>query len=394
MFRRVQFNDLVARLAEPRRMIQVVSGPRQVGKSTMVRQVLQETAIPNMSVSADGVDKENTAWIGEVWATARARMLVGQHAEFLLVIDEVHKIANWSEEVKRQWDADTFNDINLKVIILGSSRLLLKDGLTESLAGRYELIRMPHWSYREMHDAFGVDVEHYIFFGGYPGGAPLTANETRWRRYIKDSIIAPAIERDVLMTKTVYKPELMKRIFELGCSYSGEEISLTKLLGQLQDAGNVTTLANYLTTLDESQLLCGLQKYANDNARKYNSVPKLYVYNTSLLSALSGVSFEKVYTFPKEWGRWVESAVGAHLLNNAEESDYRVYYWREGNKEVDFVIERNRQCVAIEVKSGRRTTNAGLPELVKRFNPKHSFVVGTGGVPVEEFLQWNFGELF
>lgn len=244
MFRRVQFNDLVARLAEPRRMIQVVSGPRQVGKSTMVRQVLQETAIPNMSVSADGVDKENTAWIGEVWATARARMLVGQHAEFLLVIDEVHKIANWSEEVKRQWDADTFNDINLKVIILGSSRLLLKDGLTESLAGRYELIRMPHWSYREMHDAFGVDVEHYIFFGGYPGGAPLTANETRWRRYIKDSIIAPAIERDVLMTKTVYKPELMKRLFELGCSYSGEEISLTKLLGQLQDAGNVTTLAN------------------------------------------------------------------------------------------------------------------------------------------------------
>lgn len=394
MFRRVQFNDLVARLAEPRRMIQVVSGPRQVGKSTMVRQVLQETAIPNMSVSADGVDKENTAWIGEVWATARARMLVGQHAEFLLVIDEVHKIANWSEEVKRQWDADTFNDINLKVIILGSSRLLLKDGLTESLAGRYELIRMPHWSYREMHDAFGVDVEHYIFFGGYPGGAPLTANETRWRRYIKDSIIAPAIERDVLMTKTVYKPELMKRLFELGCSYSGEEISLTKLLGQLQDAGNVTTLANYLTTLDESQLLCGLQKYANDNARKYNSVPKLYVYNTSLLSALSGVSFEKVYTFPKEWGRWVESAVGAYLLNNAEESDYRVYYWREGNKEVDFVIERNRQCVAIEVKSGRRTTNAGLPELVKRFNPKHSFVVGTGGVPVEEFLQWNFGELF
>ncbi len=394
MFRRVQFNDLVARLAEPRRMIQVVSGPRQVGKSTMVRQVLQETAIPNMSVSADGVDKENTAWIGEVWATARARMLVGQHAEFVLVIDGVHKIANWSEEVKRQWDADTFNDINLKVIILGSSRLLLKDGLTESLAGRYELIRMPHWSYREMHDAFGVDVEHYIFFGGYPGGAPLTANETRWRRYIKDSIIAPAIERDVLMTKTVYKPELMKRLFELGCSYSGEEISLTKLLGQLQDAGNVTTLANYLTTLDESQLLCGLQKYANDNARKYNSVPKLYVYNTSLLSALSGVSFEKVYTFPKEWGRWVESAVGAHLLNNAEESDYRVYYWREGNKEVDFVIERNRQCVAIEVKSGRRTTNAGLPELVKRFNPKHSFVVGTGGVPVEEFLQWNFGELF
>ena len=381
-------------MAEPRRMIQVICGPRQVGKSTMVKQVLQETTIPHTVVSADSIPEENTAWIGEVWETARARMRIGRHAEHLLVIDEVHKIDNWSEEVKRQWDTDTFNEVNLKVVLLGSSRLLLKDGLTESLAGRYEMIRMPHWSYREMHDAFGLEVEHYIFFGGYPGGAPLMKNETRWRRYIKDSIIAPAVERDILTTKTVYKPELMKQLFELGCTYSGEEISLTKLLGQLQDAGNVTTLANYLTTLAESQLLCGLQKYANDNARKYNSVPKLYVYNTSLLSALSGVTFEKVYTAPKEWGRWVESAVGAHILNYAEEQDYRVYYWRDRDKEVDFVIESNRQCVAIEVKSGCRTTNAGLPEFVKRFNPVYSLVVGSGGVPVEEFLQWNISELF
>ena len=394
MYRRAQFDELAARLAEPRRMIQVICGPRQVGKSTMVKQVLQETTIPHTAVSADSISEENTAWIGEVWETARARMRIGRHAEHLLVIDEVHKIDNWSEEVKRQWDTDTFNEVNLKVVLLGSSRLLLKNGLTESLAGRYEMIRMPHWSYREMHDAFGLDVEHYIFFGGYPGGAPLMKNETRWRRYIKDSIIAPAVERDILTTKTVYKPELMKQLFELGCTYSGEEISLTKLLGQLQDAGNVTTLANYLTTLAESQLLCGLQKYANDNARKYNSVPKLYVYNTSLLSALSGVTFEKVYTAPKEWGRWVESAVGAHILNYAEEQDYRVYYWRDRDKEVDFVIESNRQCVAIEVKSGCRTTNAGLPEFVKRFNPVYSLVVGSGGVPVEEFLQWNISELF
>ncbi len=344
---------------------------------------------------ANGIPKENAVWIGEVWETVRARMRVSRHTEYLLVIDGVRKIDNWSEKVKRQWDTDTFNDVNMKVVILGLSRLQLKDGLTESLAGRYEMIRMPHWSYREMHDAFGLDVDRYIFFGGYPGGVPLMENETRWRRYIKDSIVAPAIEHDVLTTKTIYKPELMKQLFELGCTYSGEEISLTKLLGQLQDAGNVTTLANYLTTLNEAQLLSGLQKYANDNARKYNSVPKLYVYNTSLLSASSGATFEKVYTAPKEWGgRWVESAVGAHILNYAEEQDYKVYYWRDGNKEVDFVIESNRQCIAIEVKSGRRTTNAGLPEFVKRFSPKHSFVVGSGGAPVEEFLQWNIGELF
>ncbi len=360
----------------------------------MVKQVLQETDIPNMMVSADAVPKDNTAWISEVWETARSRMKIGRLPEFLLVIDEVHKLDNWSEEVKKNWDADTFNDINLKLVILGSSRLLLKDGLTESLAGRYELLRMPHWSYREMHDAFGFDINRYVYFGGYPGGAGLTGNENRWRRYVKDSIVAPAIERDILMTKLVYKPELMKRLFELGCSYSGEEISLSKLVGQLQDAGNVTTLANYLTTLAESQLLCGLQKYANDNARKYNSVPKLMVYNTSLLSALSGTTFEKAFTTPKLWGRWVENAVGAHLLNMAEEQDYKVYYWRERDDEVDFIVERNRECVAIEVKSGRRIMNKGLSKFSAKFGPKHSLVVGSGGIPLEEFLDADLSAMF
>lgn len=394
MFKRPKFSEVVSRFTEPRYKIQVISGPRQVGKSTLVKQVLQEIATPHMLVSADGVDKENTLWIDEIWETARTRMQLGAHTEYLLVIDEVHKINNWSEAVKKQWDADTFHDVNLKVVILGSSRLLLKDGLTESLAGRYELIRMPHWSYKEMHEAFGLDVAHYIFFGGYPGGAQLIGNETRWRRYIKDSIVAPAIERDILMTKTIYKPALMKQLFELGCTYSGEEISLTKLLGQLQDAGNVTTLANYLTTLDESHLLCGLQKYANDNARKYNSVPKLFVYNNALLSALSGATFEKTYTAPKAWGRWVESAVCTHILNQADDWDYKVYYWRNGNKEIDFVLESNRRCIAIEVKSGRRTANAGMPAFVERFSPQRSLIVGSGGVPVEEFLQWELGKLF
>lgn len=389
MYKRKQFSELLSRLSERRDKIQVISGPRQVGKSTMVKQVMQEVSIPNMLVSADSVQKNNTTWIGEMWDTARARMRMGKHNEYLLVIDEVHKLDNWSEEVKKQWDADTFNDINLKIVILGSSRLLLKDGLTESLAGRYELIRMPHWSYTEMRDAFGMDLDKFIYFGGYPGGARLTASEARWRRYIKDSIIAPAIEHDILMTKVIYKPELMKQLFELGCTYSGEEISLTKLLGQLQDAGNVTTLANYLTTLTESQLLCGLQKYANDNSRKYNSVPKLMVFNTSLFSALSGISFKKAFTTPKIWGRWVESTIGAHILNMADEQDFKVYYWREQNDEVDFVIECNRQCVAIEVKSGRRTTNKGLSVFSTKFRPVHSFVVGSGGVPVEEFLSWD-----
>ncbi|MBO5799160.1 MAG: ATP-binding protein [Paludibacteraceae bacterium] len=394
MLKRKQYKELSDRILEPRDKIQVISGPRQVGKSTMVKQVLAETTIPHLSVSADGIDKENTRWIGEIWESARAKMQINKLREYLLVIDEVHKINNWSEEVKKQWDADTRNDINLKVVLLGSSRLLLKDGLTESLTGRYELIRMPHWSYIEMQKAFGLSVEQYIYYGGYPGGAKLISNEIRWRRYIKDSIIAPAIAKDILMTKVIYKPELMKQLFELGCTYSSEEISLTKILGQLQDAGNVTTLANYLTTLAESQLLCGLQKYAYDNARKYNSVPKIMTYNTALLSALSGVTFEKAYTTPKVWGRWAESAVGAHILNAADEYDYKVYYWRDKNDEVDFIIEHYGQCAAIEVKSGRRTMNEGLSVFKNKFQPKLSLIVGSGGMPFDEFLNCDLGALF
>lgn len=394
MYKRRQFNELKSRIEEARNKIQVISGPRQVGKSTLVKQVLKEISIDFTFISADNVEKDNLYWINEVWETARQRMKLKKTSEYLLVIDEVHKVNNWSEAVKKEWDDDTFNDVNIKVILLGSSRLLIKDGLTESLAGRYELIHMSHWSFKEMKEAFGMDLEHYIFFGGYPGGVGFINNEVRWRKYIKDSIVAPAIAHDILMTKTIYKPELMKQLFELGCTYSGEEIALTKLLGQLQDAGNITTLANYLSTLNESHLLCGLQKYANDNARKYNSVPKMMVYNTALLSSLYGLNYSQVFTNPKMWRRWVESAVGTHLLNMANELDYRIYYWRERNDEVDFILEYNRQCIAIEVKSGRRTTNAGISVFKEKFRPLHTFIVGNGGIPLEEFLSSDLKYLF
>lgn len=394
MYKRRQFSELKSRLEEMRDKIQVVYGPRQVGKSTLVKQVLKEITIDFTFISADNVGKENVSWINEVWETARQRMKLKKVEEYLLVIDEVHKISNWSEAVKKEWDADTFNDVNIKVVLLGSSRLLIKDGLTESLAGRYELIHMSHWSYKEMKEAFGIDLEHYVFFGGYPGGVKFINNETRWRRYIKESIIAPAIVYDILMTKLVYKPELMQQLVELGCTYSGEEIALTKLLGQLQDVGNVTTLASYLSTLKESHLLCGLQKYAKDNARKYNSIPKMLVYNTALLSSLYGMNYSQVFVNPKMWGRWVESAVGAHLLNMADELDYKLYYWRERNDEVDFILECNRQCIAIEVKSGRRTTNKGISVFKEKFNPIRTFIVGSGGIPLEDFLSSDLETLF
>lgn len=393
MFKRAQFEVLVSRIAEPRSRIQVISGPRQVGKSTLIKQLFDEITIPCYHVTADDTESNETIWINQVWENARARMRADNAQDFLLIIDEVQKIKNWSEAVKKEWDQDTFNGANIKVVLLGSSRVLLKDGLTESLAGRYELMRMPHWSYPEMKEAFDVSAEQYIYFGGYPGAVGFLKDERRWARYIKDSIVVPAIEKDVFQTKILYKPELMRRLFEFGCKYSGEEISLRKILGELQDSGNVTTLSGYLNTLDEARLLCGLRKYAFNDMRKYSSSPKMMVYNTALFSALSGTSFYKAFSTPGLWGRWVESAVGTHLLNQADEYDYKLYYWRERDDEVDFVIEYNRECIAIEVKSGKRTNNKGLGIFREKYHPIQSLVVGSGGVPVEEFLCWDIGNL-
>ncbi len=393
MFKKREYAVLRERMAEPRRFIQVISGPRQVGKSTMVKQFLSETDIPHMFVTADGVPPQDREWINGVWETARARKSFGGLADFLLVIDEVHKIANWSEAVKREWDWDTFHDTGIKVVLLGSSRLLLKDGLTESLAGRYELIRMTHWTYAEMREAFGLGLAEYVYFGGYPGSAQYVKDERRWRSYVRDSIVAPAVTQDILLTKTVYKPELMRQLFLLGCTYSGEEISLNKILGQMQDAGNVTTLASYLHTLDETRLLKGMQKYARDNARKYSSVPKMMVYNTALLSALSDTKYEQACTDPKAWGRWVESAVGSHLLNKADALGCQVYYWRERNEVVDFVIEYAGRTTAIEVKSGRRVTNTGLQVFKEKFKPSRTLVVGPDAFPLDEFLNTDLEKI-
>lgn len=391
---RKQYHTLKARIQELRRFMQVLAGPRQVGKSTLVGQVLQDISIPYSLEVADAVEPKDSDWIRRVWEGARTTMMLRGESERLLVIDEIQKIDNWSEMVKREWDEDTRKHVNLKVVLLGSSRLLLKRGLTESLAGRFELIRLGHWSYQEMHDAFGVTLDEYIYFGGYPGAAHMIGDEKRWRKYIKDSLVTSAIEKDVLMTSNIYKPALMKQLFELGCGYSAEILSLTKMMGQLQDAGNVTTLASYLEILDQCALLTGLQKYANDDARKRGSIPKYQVYNNALLTAYKGRSFQTDRTDTMSWGCWVESAVGAHLLSMAEEADYQVYYWRESAKskgekdmEVDFIIVNDGEVTAIEVKSGRRGMNSGLPSFREAFHPKKSFVVGSGGVSLEDFLR-------
>ena len=395
MIVRKQLQVLQERMVEPRRFIQVLAGPRQVGKTTMVQQFVAQCTMPVTSVSADAIDVSNTEWIAQQWQNVRQKMRVMQQPEHILIIDEIQKLNNWSEVVKREWDADTWNNLNIKVVLLGSSRLLLKDGLTESLAGRFELIRVPHWSYSEMQEAFGFSLEQYIYFGGYPGAAGLVERENRWKNYILQSIVAPAIEKDVLMTKRIYKPALLNQLFKLGATYSAELVSYNKLLGQLQDAGNTTTLAGYLTLLGEAELLCGLQKYSSAPIRRVQSIPKFQVFNNALLSALADVNYDSTRLDSRRLGRWVESAVGAHLVNNAADQYYSVYYWRERDDEVDFILQRGMEyLVAIEVKSGYRSDNQGLHLFQEQFHPKQTLVVGTNGLPLETFLTISPEQLF
>ncbi len=394
MYERAYLKQVKSRIEEPRKFIQVILGPRQVGKTTMVNQLLSQLSISYVSESADAISATNAAWLMQAWETARLKMKASGASEYLLVIDEIQKIDNWSEVVKQQWDKDTRENVNIKVVLLGSSRLLIQKGLTESLAGRFETFYLGHWSFAEMTAAFGWSIEQYIYFGGYPGSASLIEDEERWKNYIKDSLIETSISKDILMLTRVDKPALLKRLFELGCLYSGQILSYTKITGQLQDAGNTTTLANYLKLLSDCGLLGGLEKYAGSVIRQRSSSPKFQVYNNALLTSQDDETYSTAIVNPKLWGRLVESSVGAHLLNHSISERYNLHYWREGNNEVDFILEKGDKVIGLEVKSGASADNKGMSVFNEKFHPDKMLLVGTGGIPYAEFLKINPKELF
>lgn len=395
MFQRIHYQLLTKRLAEPRSFIQVLVGPRQVGKTTLIGQLLAASDVPNHFISADDIPNSNTTWLEQEWTIARLRFQQSGASEFILAIDEIQKIANWSETVKAQWDIDSRKGIALKVILLGSSRLLLQQGLTESLAGRFELTYLGHWSFAEMNTAFGWTADQFAWFGGYPGTAQLVQDEQRWKKYVSDALIEPSISRDILSLTRVDKPALLRRLFEFGCLYSGQLLSYNKMLGQLQDAGNTTTLAHYLDLLDSAGLLCGLEKYAGDRLRQRLSSPKFQVHNTALIAASNSSLFSEIINQPVQWGRIVESTIGAHLVNYARQEGFRLYYWREGNDEVDFVIEHRGKTIAIEVKSGAKSGKlAGMDAFNKQFKPDKLLLVGGTGWAWQEFLTINPIDLF
>jgi predicted AAA+ superfamily ATPase len=385
IIQRKQAGVLRARLAEPRRFMQVVAGPRQVGKSTMVEQVVSALKVPVRSESADEPTLRGSEWIAQQWDAARSELDARKGG--ILVLDEVQKIPNWSETVKRMWDEDTRKRRPLKVVLLGSAPLLIARGLSESLAGRFETITMPHWSYAEMAKAFGFTLDEYIFYGGYPGAASFINDHQRWRRYVIDSLVETSVSRDVLLLSRIDKPALLRRLFDLACRYSGQQLSYTKMLGQLQDAGNTTTLAHYLDLLEQAGLVRGLTKYAGDVARQRGSSPKLQVLNTALMSATSNLTFAEARADKEFWGRLVESAIGAHLANAELMGECTVQYWRDSTNEVDFVVTSGRTVTAIEVKSGAASLHhSGTAAFVKAFKPQKTLLVGGDGISIEAFL--------
>jgi uncharacterized protein len=390
---RQQLQVFTRRLSEPRRFMQVVAGPRQVGKTTLVRQTLAalDPSIARHSVSADSPGLVGSTWLHTQWETARA--LAAQAGCCVLVLDEVQKLPNWTEEIKRLWDEDTREGRDVRTVILGSAPLLIARGLTESMAGRFEITRLGHWHFNEMREAFGFTLDQFIYYGGYPGAASLIGDEARWAAYVRDALIETTISKDVLLLTPVQKPVLLRRVFDLACRYSGQELSYQKMMGQLSDAGNTTTLAHYLELLEGAGMVCGLQKYAGQVVRQRASSPKLQVFNTALMGAIAaseGFGFDRLRATPELWGRMVESAVGAQLLARHlthSSSAPVVQYWRDGQREVDFVLRDKSQLFALEVESGSTVrTTPGLDAFCAQFPVARPQVVGTGGIPLETWF--------
>jgi predicted AAA+ superfamily ATPase len=361
---------LEKRLQEKLNFIQVVLGPRQVGKTTGLQQIVQNWQGPAHMVSADELVTPVVDWLRLHWEKAR-----NFGTGTLFVIDEVQKIPEWSTVIKYLFDQDRASR-ELKVVLLGSASLALQKGLGESLAGRYEVIPANHWSLDECKQAFNWNLEDFLKFGGYPAAAELSQDIDRWQSYVRNSIIEPVLIRDILGLTIVNKPALFRQTFELAMSYPAQEISLQKLLGQLQESGNVTTIKHYLELFEGAFLLKTLQKYTGSEIKKRGSSPKIIPLNTALCHAFR--SPQIVDSDPDWRGRIFEAAVGAALTRTKG----KLYYWREGRYEVDFVLELEGKLYALEVKSGRKRRSRGLEKFIQRYS---------GSIPI--IIDSNKGKL-
>lgn len=424
MFKRPLYQQLDERLLEIPSRIQILAGPRQVGKTYLIRQLLEAPGRPSEASLIVDVDESarvqpafgadpmsaaiasanrvaDTNWLVDQWqralvaaaAWSRNERAAQEHGPFVFVIDEIQKVPQWSSTIKGLWDAcvreaKMHGAPAMHLVLLGSSQLLMQRGLSESLLGRFELMPMRHWSFDEMNQAFGFDLDRYIYFGGFPGSAAYASDEARWRAYVFDSLIKPNIDKDILALTRIHKPALLRQLLELGCSYSGQIMALKKVKGQLADAGNETTLADYLGHFNDAGLLTGLQKFSGQEVRRRNSPPKFQVLNNALMAVVGTHNFSEARADRSHWGRMVESAVGSHLCNTAS-GDTRIHYWNDMNFEVDFVVQHRGRLAGIEVKSGRsKTTHAGLEEFARRYPGCRKWIVGSEALPLGEFFRY------
>jgi hypothetical protein len=381
---------LARALARPPALIHIVVGPRQVGKTTAARAVAASWKGPVRYAAADELLPPGPEWIRTQWQLARAQ---SRGRPCLLVLDEVQKVPAWSEVVKGLWDADRRAQHPVSVVLLGSSALLLARGSTESLAGRFLLHRCLHWSFGECREAFGWELGQWLFFGGYPGAAPHIEDVGLWRGYVRDSLIEAVLGRDVLSLERVTKPALLRHLFALACRLPAQPVAYNKMLGQLQDAGNTTTLAHYLRLLENAFLVTGLERFSAGQTRSRGSTPKLLLWNNALINAVDLRGPDEARHDAPWWGRLVENAVGAHLVNHLQGLSYEVSWWREGNVEVDYVVRSGSAVWAIEVKSGRERVKAGLAAFSAKHPKAHQLLVGAGGLTLEEFFATDPAEL-
>ncbi len=374
-------------------LIQVIAGPRQVGKTTAAEQLRDRLKWPNVWAAADVPLPPGPEWIETQWQLAR-ELQPGADKKVLLVLDEIQKVSGWSETVKRLWDEEKRIRGAVLPVLLGSSALLVQKGLTESLSGRFFLHPAPHWSWPECRAAFRWTWQQWVYFGGYPGAAAFARNERLWKRYVADSLIETVLSRDVLQLQTITKPALLRHLFALAATYPAQMLSYNKMLGQLQDAGNTTTLANYLRLLETAYLVSGLELFSRGQVRKRGSSPKFVLWNNALVNALSLLSRKQARADGRWWGRLVENAVGAHLLNGLQGPDWSVTYWRDGDAEVDFVVAHGTRIWALEVKSGRPGKTYGIQAFRKRYPTAKVWLIGESGIKLADFFDRPAREWF
>ncbi len=341
---------LTARLAEPAPgRIQLLAGPRQVGKTTLLLELAAREGVQAIYAAADAPEAslpgflERLAARIEDTATARGRAV--------LLLDEAHLLHGWAAWLKGLWDRWRRRKIPVQVVATGSSSLHLAAGSKESLAGRFERLTLAHWSARSLAEVFGIGLDDaadlVVRLGAYPGAFALRDEPPRWSAYVRDAILEPAIGRDILALAVVRRPALLRQVFGVAASSPAQIVSLQKIQGALQDGGALETIAHYLTLLEEAFLVAPLPKHATTEPRRRAAPPKLVTLSNALVAAVSAPGLDPA-TDPARFGALVENACLAHAWNSGQ----RVSYWREESLEVDGVIEGSWGKWAIEVKTG------------------------------------------